>query len=548
MMLDSAIFNYHKNLIDNTAPPTNMTILTQDYPHTQTRFLQGYDAISALGSFYFFIAPMITFIVVLEELVAEKEKRLRQGLGVVGVSASEYWISWVILSFIWSVLISIILILSGMACQFSTFLHTPFLILFLTFFLFSFSMQFLVYLIYTLVPTTHLAYSVGYGILLLGLVIEIILSNITIVYYLYIIDSPTWVVWFRSILLLYPPFNFSKIMADISIHAGSTFSVAEGRWIQGPGYYWSELNTLQLGTIQGRHYKAWSTLTSLLFLLMDISIFALFAWYFDHIISHNRGRDEKWNFFMSYNYCFCTKRAKSLNMKKDIIMNETKILEIIEEDSILREKEKILSLINDKVESNGIRIFNVSKTFKMGFCGTSSKNDVHALKNLFLEIEDGELLGLLGHNGAGKTTLIGILTGVLSQTEGEVTICGYDVKEDIEELREIIGVCPQFNILWGELTAYEHMYMFAEIKRVPKSDIEPMINKKLKEVNLLNVKDAQVSTFSGGMKRRLSVAISGVGDPKVLFLDEPTTGMDPEGRRQVWDLIMVSKKNQILCM
>ena len=101
----------------------------------------------------------------------------------------------------------------------------------------------------------------------------------------------------------------------------------------------------------------------------------------------------------------------------------------------------------------------------------------------------------------------------------------------------IMGVVPQFDILWGELTAAEHMEIFCKIKGVPDEDIDPMTDELLASVGLSQVKYARVANFSGGMKRRLSVAISSIGNPRIIFMDEPTTGMDPVSRKDVWNLI-----------
>ena len=109
-----------------------------------------------------------------------------------------------------------------------------------------------------------------------------------------------------------------------------------------------------------------------------------------------------------------------------------------------------------------------------------------------------------------------------------------------------MGVVPQFDILWGELTAAEHMMIFSMIKGIDPEDIDKTTDDLLKSVGRIQVKHARVMNFSGGMKRRLSVAISSIGDPRIIFLDEPTTGMDPVSRRDVWNLIQKLKRNKII--
>jgi len=118
----------------------------------------------------------------------------------------------------------------------------------------------------------------------------------------------------------------------------------------------------------------------------------------------------------------------------------------------------------------------------------------------------------------------------------------------LDKIRDITGVCPQHDILWNELTAREHLRIFAEMKGIPNNKIKEMIEEKLKQVFLTDVGNKQSGTFSGGMKRRLSVAISTIGDPKIIFLDEPTTGMDPGNRRHVWNMIEKIKKGRIIIL
>ena len=198
-----------------------------------------------------------------------------------------------------------------------------------------------------------------------------------------------------------------------------------------------------------------------------------------------------------------------------------------------KEKERVIYNMNQSIEAKGIRLINVSRTFYKYSCGCQSKSDLQAVKRVFLEIDEKELITFLGHNGAGKTTLINMMIGVLNTTKGKIYINSLDIEEDVEEIRKVLGVCPQFDILWDQLTAEEHLQLFCNIKKLPQNQIQGIIDQKLEDVSLSHVKKALIKTFSGGMKRRLSMTIACVGDPKIIFLDEPTTGMDPKSRRQV---------------
>ena len=157
---------------------------------------------------------------------------------------------------------------------------------------------------------------------------------------------------------------------------------------------------------------------------------------------------------------------------------------------------------------------------------------LEAVRGLNLEIEVGECFGLLGPNGAGKTTTIEILEGLLDPTSGEVTILGHDWQENSREMREWLGISLQETRLSEKLTVRETIELFASFYREPRSATEV-----LDDLQLGEKADAFVGKLSGGQRQRLAVATALVGNPKILFLDEPTTGLDPQSRRQLWDII-----------
>src|SRR5438034_124913 len=157
---------------------------------------------------------------------------------------------------------------------------------------------------------------------------------------------------------------------------------------------------------------------------------------------------------------------------------------------------------------------------------------LEAVRGLNLEIETGECFGVLGPNGAGKTTTIEILEGLLEPTSGKVTILGHDWQTSARELREWLGISLQETRLSEKLTVRETIELFSSFYREPRSSDDVLTDLQLNEKA-----DAWVGKLSGGQRQRLAVATALVGNPKILFLDEPTTGLDPHSRRQLWDII-----------
>jgi ABC-2 type transport system ATP-binding protein len=190
------------------------------------------------------------------------------------------------------------------------------------------------------------------------------------------------------------------------------------------------------------------------------------------------------------------------------------------------------SIYNNNSGDIAIEISNLTKRFE----------NVTALDNLSFAVRYGEIFGLLGPNGSGKTTSINIVSGLSKPTFGQVKVLGYEITQNTHAVHAALGAVPQETALYEELTAWTNMTIHADLYGVRRSERRQRITDMLNLVQLYERRDNRVSTFSGGMKRRLALARALLHDPKLLYLDEPTLGVDVQSRRALWDYILDLKK------
>jgi ABC-2 type transport system ATP-binding protein len=164
-------------------------------------------------------------------------------------------------------------------------------------------------------------------------------------------------------------------------------------------------------------------------------------------------------------------------------------------------------------------------------------DSVPALKGISFNIEQGEFFGLLGPNGAGKTTTISIMSTILKPNEGSVTIAGFDLLKNPSECKKNIGVVPQEIALYNELSAYDNLMFWGSLYNVPKEELKLRIDETLKLFGLHDRKNDKIKTYSGGMKRRVNIASALLHEPKILFMDEPTVGIDPQSRNLIFEVL-----------
>ncbi|KAK7479401.1 hypothetical protein BaRGS_00029318, partial [Batillaria attramentaria] len=307
----------------------------------------------------------------------------------------------------------------------------------------------------------------------------------------------------------------------------------------------------------------------MLMLLFDTAIHLTITWYLDTVLPGEFGVPQPYNFFLTVSLVFSSGSTSSSRLAYNnqstsssrvwrivTIPGRALVIRLLPRgkfdvpqsfyDFLTRSywcpSQRIISsspLTSDQHQEHavqdeprgleaGIQIRNLRKVFPGGRV---------AVDNLTLNMYEGHITALLGHNGAGKTTTMFMLSGFYPPTSGTAVVNGYDITSELGGVWESLGVCPQHDVLFDTLTVKEHLVLFAKLKGCPPYELYHEVNNMLKDTGLEAKQDSLVRTLSGGQRRRLSVGIALIYYSKVVILDEPTTGVDPSARRQLWDLL-----------
>ena len=283
-------------------------------------------------------------------------------------------------------------------------------------------------------------------------------------------------------------------------------------------------------------YVSGEMLSILLMIVVDTLVYFAAAFYFDAVLPREFG--------IVRHPLFCAQPLTRLSHRRRAAPisstdNSAGVDDGGDEDSDVRAMREVA----ERAAAAAAGVSSTSEMPKLGICtvglhkkydGAGGKIAVH---DLSLVVYEDECFGLLGPNGAGKTTTISMWTGLYPPTAGHCTICGHDLLTEMSTINQLMGVCPQFDILWPSLEIFETLRFYAMLKGVPKAEWHGEAMDSAASVDLTHVIFRTVGKLSGGMKRRVSLAISLVGNPKCVFLDEPTTGLDPQTKRAMWTLI-----------
>ncbi|GAX81954.1 hypothetical protein CEUSTIGMA_g9382.t1 [Chlamydomonas eustigma] len=528
-----------------------------------------------LGPFVF-AACMFSFVAEIGIVVSEKELGLRQALRTMGMTEMAYWLSWGAWELTLAAVSGHLITIFGLILQLDLFLHNSYGLLFFLFFLFQLAMSSLALFVSTFIKKTQIAVYIGFGIFLVGWIMQtVVIFGVPY--------TPTFFSDYNyaitAIFSLFPWSTLAKGVADLGSATVSSSS---------PGLQWSQRKSYCLNIPNTNDQFAYNpnqeyisfTCVMPLDTIYDVYIalwvgYFLLAIYFDNILPNEFNVRRPLWYPLLPSYWFPT--LEGTPSLKNVGNNLNSPYIGSQDDDVAEEESKVRALLNHRtgapnqlsqqledgrVASNAVEIFGLKKVFPYmpcsGTCGglcfccakTSDPRAFWAIKSSWLTIAENQLFCLLGPNGAGKSTTINCLTGVLPPSEGEALVYGEAITStsSMDRIRSMMGVCPQFDVLWGELSGIEHLQIYGSVKGIYWRHVGKEADDLLERVKLTYAGKQRTSAYSGGMKRRLSVAIALLGDPKIVYLDEPTTGMDPISRRYVWDIIQEAKVGRAIVL
>ncbi|KAI8528924.1 hypothetical protein RHMOL_Rhmol12G0185800 [Rhododendron molle] len=340
------------------------------------------------------------------------------------------------------------------------------------------------------------------------------------------------------------------------------------------------------GSTMGTHGMRWGDLSdsdngmkdALIIMSEEWLVVLSVAYYIDLVVSSGGGVGRSPLFFLKN---FRKKLLSSSSLRKSSFgLQGPKVLIEMDKPDVAQEREKVEQLLLEPKTYHSIICDNLKKMYPK----RDGNPEKFAVRGMSLALPQGECFGMLGPNGAGKTSFINMaisgylivfflqshrkilvlfckeshtvtyvheqMIGLIKPSSGTAYVGGLDIRTQMDEIYTSMGVCPQHDLLWETLTGREHLLFYGRLKNLKGSALSQAVEESLKSVNLFDggVADKKAGTYSGGMKRRLSVAISLIGDPKVVYMDEPSTGLDPASRKNLWDVVKQAKQNRAIIL
>ncbi|XP_027756879.1 ATP-binding cassette sub-family A member 7 [Empidonax traillii] len=475
------------------APRTGVYVQQMPYPcYVDDVFLRVLNRSLPL---FMTLAWIYSVAMIIKGVVHEKETRLKETMKTMGLSSGILWLSWFLSSFIPFLLSCALLVLILKLGNILPYSDPAVIFLFLgTFSVATISQCFL---ISTFFLRANLASACG-GIIYFSLYLPYVLC----------------VAWRDYIT--FPLRVLVSLLSPVAFGFGCDyFSLYEE---QGVGIQWHNLGA---SPVPGDPYNFAAAMG---LLLLDAVLYGLATWYIEGVFPGQYGIPKPWNFPFLKSYWFGELSSGGHPLCPASPLTAPQVL--VEEPPAQLQP--------------GVSIRNLVKVY-----GSSGRAAVNGLS---LDFYEGQITSFLGHNGAGKTTTMSILTGLLPPTSGTAYILGLDIRSDIDSIRKSMGMCPQHNVLFNILTVEEHVWFYGRLKGLSEREVQEEMEQLLQDTGLPHKRREQTRNLSGGMQRKLSVAIAFVGGSRVVILDEPTAGVDPFSRRSIWELLLKYRKGRTIIL
>ncbi|KAI3471688.1 hypothetical protein Pfo_028338 [Paulownia fortunei] len=441
--------------------------------------------------------------------VYEKEQKIKEGLYMMGLKDNTFILSWFLTYALQFAVSSGIITLCTMGTLFK---YSDKSLVFVYFFCFGLSSIMLSFLISTFFTRAKTAVAVG------------TLAFLAAFFPYYSVDDEAVSTLFKVMASFLSPTAFA--LGSIN------FADYERAHV---GLRWSNI---------WRDSSGVCFLVCLLMMLLDTFLYCAVGLYLDKVL-HN-GMRCNWSSMLFKHFWRkknMSEQFSSSSLVKLIDSDFEENARLSERDTYKPAVEAIsFEMKQQELDGRCIQIRNLHKVY------SSKKARCCAVNSLQLTLYENQILALLGHNGAGKSTTMSMLVGLVRPTSGDALVFGKNILTDMDEIRQSLGVCPQYDILFPELTVKEHLEIFANIKGVNEDCLENVVIEMAEEVGLADKLNTFVRALSGGMRRKLSLGIALIGNNKVIVLDEPTSGMDPYSMRLTWQLIKRIKKGRIILL
>ena len=497
--------------------------------------------------FFMVIAYMCPLCLYVYRMVGEKENKSKEGMKIMGLSEGTYFLSYfiqyVIITFIDSVINTFFMSL--------LFPHIPSIFLFIILFLWALDIFGLIFFFQSFIDKTRVA-------LILSLLIYFVMFFLSMA----CMDENSKKV-LKIVLSIFPP---------VALELGIVLI----------GKFQSHFKDFHYSDY-AETYTNYSIFIMNLMQIIDFFLYLFLGYYLQNIIPHEFGIKRPFYFICTKEY-WCSSRKNNNKSKKEINLALNNVEVDIKSEEVKIKKEKDNNINNEKYTRNPKKTNHYEDSSSKQLQKYEKENNINKknfesedlykdktkpddcliVSNIVKAFEDGkvavdhvnikfykdEIFALLGHNGAGKTTLISMLTGLYEATEGSAYYEGNDILDsnNMDEFRTKLGICPQHDVLFGQLTIREHLEMFCIFKGYESDNIDEEINKTLHDFELDNIQNVTAENLSAGQRRKLSIAISLIGGSKVIFLDEPSSGMDITSRRNLWDILKRQTEQKIIIL